>query len=102
MPEHDPRDPDFADLADPAPEPPTFERRLSWYRGCLERVFFGRWLLGMPPPEKEAARAKWQSYVGEGPQYDCDVFETVWGCFSSVEWSSLDMAHGPRARGAIF
>ena len=79
------RDPENPDLADPALEPNTFERRLLWYRGRLERVFFGRWLLGMPSPEKEAARAKWQSFVGARPQYDCDVFEIVWACLSQAE-----------------
>ena len=79
--DRDPENPDLADLADPAPVPNTFKRRLLWYRGRLERVFFGRWLLGMPPLEKEAARAKWQSFVGGGPQYDCEVlrsFGNVW------------------------
>ena len=83
--DRDPENPDLADLADPAPVPNTFQRRLLWYRGRLERVFFGRWLLGMPPLEKEAARAKWQSFVGAGPQYDCDVFEIVWQCLAEAE-----------------
>ena len=82
--DRDPENPDLADLADPAPVPWAL-CPVPWYRRRLEQVFFARWLLGMPPPEKEAARAKWQSFVGRGPQYDCEVFEIVWQCLAEAE-----------------
>ena len=56
--DRDPENPDLADLADPAPVPNTFKRRLLWYRGRLEQVFFGRWLLGMAPPRKGGGKGQ--------------------------------------------